>query len=161
METGPELSKEDYASKARLRLWLRLLKGQRKIETTLREKLRADYGSTLPRFDVLAALSRAEDGLKMSELSAVLKVSNGNVTGIVDRLVKDEMLERVPVANDRRAMRVCLTDQGRAHFSELAIAHEGWINEMLSEFSAVEADDLTTRLINLLEQMDKQENKRE
>jgi hypothetical protein len=61
------------ASKARLRLWLRLLKGQRKIENRLREKLRDDYGSTLPRFDVLAALSREPEGLKMSQLSGVLR----------------------------------------------------------------------------------------
>ncbi len=141
------------ASKARLRLWLRLLKGQRKIENRLREKLRDDYGSTLPRFDVLAALSREPEGLKMSQLSGVLKVSNGNVTGIVDRLSKDGFLERVPVEGDRRAMRVCLTKSGRDHFATLAEAHEGWIDDMLSEFTAEEAEDIAARLASLLDHM--------
>src|SRR5690606_31303841 len=72
-------------SKARLRLWLRLLAVTRMVEGELRERLRG-LETTLPRFDVMAALSRAPDGLKMTELSNVLRVSNGNVTGIVDRL---------------------------------------------------------------------------
>jgi DNA-binding MarR family transcriptional regulator len=146
------------ASKARLRLWLRLLKGQRKIENRLREKLRDDHSSTLPRFDVLAALSREPEGLKMSQLSDVLKVSNGNVTGIVDRLSKDGFLERVPVEGDRRAMRVCLTKSGRDHFATLAKAHEGWIDEMLSEFTAEEAEDIAARLASLMDHMEGEEN---
>ena len=72
------------ASKARLRVWLRILKVSRMIERELRERLRVEFDTTLPRFDVMAALHRAEEGLNMSELSGVLRVSNGNVTGIVD-----------------------------------------------------------------------------
>ena len=77
---------EDPASKERLRLWLRILSAQRVIENEVRERLRVEHDTTLPRFDVMAALYRNEEGLKMSELSGELRVSNGNVTGIVDRL---------------------------------------------------------------------------
>ena len=80
---------EDPASKERLRLWLRILSAQRVIENEVRERLRVEHDTTLPRFDVMAALYRNEEGLKMSELSGELRVSNGNVTGIVDRLVND------------------------------------------------------------------------
>ena len=73
-------------AKQRLRVWLRLLKLSRGMENTLRERMRAEFGTTLTRFHVMAALDRHLQGLKMSELSSVLKVSNGNVTGIVDRL---------------------------------------------------------------------------
>ena len=52
----------------------------------------------------------------MSELSGVLKVSNGNVTGIVDRLVDDGHVVRVPVEGDRRAMIVRLTRKGTRAF---------------------------------------------
>ncbi len=89
-ETGGRLS----ASKARLRLWLRILSASRLIEAELRERLREDCDTTLPRFDVLAALYRSGDGLKMSELSGVLMVSNGNVTGIVDRLAIEGLVVR-------------------------------------------------------------------
>ena len=77
------------ASKMRLRLWLKILKASKFIESELRERLRIEFETTLPRFDVMAALYRAEKGLKMNALSGVLKVSNGNVTGIIDRLVND------------------------------------------------------------------------
>src|SRR5262245_47708943 len=112
-------------SKARLRVWLRILKVSRIIERELRERLRVEFDTTLPRFDVMAALYRAEKGRNMSELSGVLRVSNGNVTGIVDRLVADGLIVRVPVEGDRRAMIVRLTKKGRTDFAELAEAHEG------------------------------------
>ncbi len=136
----------DSASKERLRLWLRLLKTTRGIESQLRENLRSEFASTLPRFDVLAALLRYDTGLKMSELSGVLRVSNGNVTGIVDRLVQDGLVIRVPVQGDRRAWLVQLTDKGRAEFATQAAAHEAWIDTMLGAISAQDAAQIGARL---------------
>lgn len=130
----------------RLRLWLRLLKLSRHIEGRLRERLRTEHDSTLPRFDVMSALSRHPDGLKMSALSGVLRVSNGNVTGIVDRLTEEGLAERVPVPGDRRAMRVRLTPAGDTEFTRQAENHADWINEFLGDVSAEEARALTTRL---------------
>jgi DNA-binding MarR family transcriptional regulator len=135
----------EHADKERLRLWLRLLKTTRGIEATLRENFRDAFGTTLPRFDVMAALSRFDEGLKMSEISGVLKVSNGNVTGIVDRLADDGMLVRVAVPGDRRAQRVRLTQRGQEEFARQAAAHEGWISDALENFSAEEARDVLTR----------------
>ncbi len=136
-------------SKMRLRLWLRLLKATRAVETELREKLRTEFASTLPRFDVMAALERHPDGLKMSELSKVLRVSNGNVTGIVDRLVDDGIAAREPVPGDRRAVLIRLTPKGRDTFDMLASAHEGWIDALLGNLNpgqAVELTDLLERI---------------
>lgn len=129
----------DPVSKERLRLWLRVLKTSRLIETQLRDNLRSEFGTTLPRFDVMAALSRYPDGLKMSQLSGVLRVSNGNVTGVVDRLVVDGIVVRAAVVGDRRASLVQLTDKGHREFATQAAAHETWIDNMLSEFGP---DDL-------------------
>lgn len=136
-------------SKERLRLWLRFLKASRQIETQLRELMRTEFSSTLPRFDVLAALSRYEAGLKMSQISAVLRVSNGNVTGIVDRLADDGMLVRVPVQGDRRALLVRLTKRGHEEFKMQAEKHEAWVNEMLSGFSSEDANHIGERLDQL------------
>jgi DNA-binding MarR family transcriptional regulator len=105
-----------------------------------------EFDTTLPRFDVMAALYRAEKGLNMSELSGVLRVSNGNVTGIVDRLVADGLIMRVPVEGDRRAMIVRLTKKGRTHFAELAEAHEGWVSELLRSVDAPDAEKLIAQL---------------
>ncbi len=137
---------DSQSSKARLRLWLRLLKAQRRVEAELRERLRTEFGSTLPRFDVLSALYRSQNGLRMSELSDELMVSNGNVTGIVDRLVDDGTVVRVPVDSDRRAMRVRLTDKGTAYFQELATVHEGWVSDLFAMFGKDQAEDLATAL---------------
>jgi DNA-binding MarR family transcriptional regulator len=149
---GPEAA---AASKARLRVWLRILKVSRIIERELRERLRVEFDTTLPRFDVMAALDRAEKGLNMSELSGVLRVSNGNVTGIVDRLVADGLVMRIPVEGDRRAMVVRLTKKGRTHFSELAEAHEGWVSELLQSVDAQEAGQLIAQLGSIGTRLDR------
>lgn len=134
------------AAKDRVRLWLRLLKVVRGIESELREKLRRDHNTTLPRFDVMSALSRHSEGLKMSELSGVLRVSNGNVTGIADRLGEEGLVERIAVPGDRRATRLRLTPAGLAEFSAQAVAHEAWIDDVLSGISPEEARAMAGRL---------------
>lgn len=146
IEAAPSLSKQ------RLRVWLRLLRAHRTIESRLREELRTGHDSTLPRFDVLATLDRHRDGLRMSELSAKLQVSNGNVTGIVDRLVAEGLVERVSVEGDRRAMQVRLTQEGVARFAVMAAAHEGWVDEMLRDFGADELETLITLLSRIGEE---------
>jgi len=118
-------------SKAKLRLWLKMLKITGGVERELRARMRAEFGSTLPRFDVMSALARFPDGLKMGQISELLRVSNGNVTGIVDRLVEDGLARRVAVEGDRRSNRVRLTEAGRRSFEALADRHEAWLNELL------------------------------
>ena len=126
-------------SKQRLRLWIRILRTSRAIEAEVRERLRVAFGVTLPQFDVMAALERKPAGMKMSELSRFLMVSNGNVTGIIDRLAADKLVTRKAPDDDRRAIVVRLTPQGAAQFAAMAKAHEGWVNTLLSEFNAAEA----------------------
>lgn len=142
----PQSLEDQSTSKDRLRLWLRLLKTTRAIEAELRNNLRKEFAGTLPRFDVLAALYRFEDGLKMSAVSGILRVSTGNVTGIVDRLSDEGLVERLAVPDDRRAFLVKLTEKGRVEFTKQAKAHEAWVNEMLGGLPADETKDLTERL---------------
>ncbi len=136
-------------SRQRLRLWLRLLRATRAIEAELRERLRVQFSLTLPQFDVLAALARREDGTTMTELSRMLIVSNGNVTGIVDRLAADRLVARQPAPNDRRSYLVRLTPKGQAEFAAAARAHEQWIDKMLSEFDGAEAETIIQHLDGL------------
>jgi len=142
-------------SKQRLRVWLRLLRATRTVEAELREKLRTRHQSTLPRFDVMAALDRFPEGPRMSQLSAHLKVSNGNVTGIVERLVSDGLAERTDVAGDRRAMQVRLTELGRARFAAMAAEHEAWIDEILA---GIDEGELAT-MIELLDRIGREGEK--
>jgi DNA-binding MarR family transcriptional regulator len=144
-------------SKERLRLWLRALKATRAVESAVRENLRLEFATTLPRFDVMAALSQYEDGLKMSELSGVLKVSNGNVTGIVERLAEDGYVAREKVPGDRRASLVKMTDAGRAEFAAQAAAHEAWINQIFEGVPGEEAARIAESLDTVARQLEDKE----
>ncbi len=112
-----------------LRLWLRLLTCTQLVEKQVRSRLREQFDTTLPRFDLMAQLERSPDGMKMNELSRRMMVTGGNVTGITDQLVAEQLVERVDVEGDRRAYRVRLTPRGRKLFHEMAHEHERWIVE--------------------------------
>jgi DNA-binding MarR family transcriptional regulator len=133
-------------AKDKLRVWLRLLRTTRAVEGALRESLRTNFDTTLPRFDVMAALVRAEAGLTMTALSRQLLVSNGNVTGIVERLVVDRLVSRADEARDKRATRVRLTSKGRAEFATMAAAHEMWVAQLLDRLDAADVRALTSVL---------------
>ena len=121
-----------------LRLWLRLLTCAQLVEKQVRSRLRAQFRTTLPRFDLMAQLERAPQGLKMNELSSRMMVTGGNVTGIADQLAAEGLVDRVSVADDRRACRVRLTAKGRRLFREMARDHERWI---VSAFASLNERD--------------------
>ena len=131
--------REDHSA---LRIWLRLLTCTQLIERRVRSRLREEFGTTLPRFDLMAQLERHRDGLKMNELSRLLMVTGGNVTAIVDQLEKEGLVERLDEPDDRRAFRIRLTRTGDKSFAEMARAHEQWIVELLGGLSRREQDDL-------------------
>ena len=125
-----------------LRLWLRMLTCTQLIETQVRTHLRDQFETTLPRFDLMAQLERAPDGLKMNELSRRMMVTGGNVTGITDQLVSEGLVLRVPVEGDRRAYRVLLTPRGHQQFSEMATQHMAWIESAFAGLDVAEIDAL-------------------
>lgn len=116
-----------------VRVWLRLLATTAIIEKEVRNRLAAEFDTTLPRFDVMAQLEREPDGLTMGMLSRRLMVSNGNVTRLIDRLVEEGVVDRVPVPGDRRASIVRLTEVGRADFARMAEVHHAWIREAMAD----------------------------
>jgi len=143
-ETRAAERPEDH--KAELRLWLRLLTCTTLVEGEVRRRLRAGFGLTLPRFDLMAQLERFPDGLTLGELSRRLMVSNGNVTGLVERLAEAGQVERAAHPVDRRIVLVRLTPAGRAEFSRMARAHAGWIGDLFGDLS----DDEMRHLMRLL-----------
>ena len=64
----------------------------------MRRRLRDSFDVTLPRFDLMAQLDKAPNGMTLGELSQRMMVSNGNVTGLVERLVEQGLLDRRAVA---------------------------------------------------------------
>jgi DNA-binding MarR family transcriptional regulator len=132
--------------KQRLRLWIRLLLARQVIEAELRKRLRDGFDMTLPQFDVMAALDRNPDGMMMTALSEALMVSNGNVTGIIDRLMAKGYVARENFAGDRRRFIVKLTPQGLDRFSAVATMHESWVDELLSDIGVDQAENALGKL---------------
>ncbi len=130
-------------SKRRLKLWVRLLGVTRRTEAELREFLRLRHATTLPRFDVLAALYRRREGVTMSDLSRMLLVSNGNATAVVDRLEQDGLVKRQPSEADRRTVYASLTPEGVAAFEGLAAEHEAEVDRLFNGLTEAEIDTLT------------------
>ena len=133
----------DPMARRRLKMWVRLLGVTRGAESHLRKFLRVNHATTLPRFDVMAALYRRRDGVTMSELGRMLLVSNGNATAVVDRLEQDGMVRRTQSETDRRTVFVALTVDGLARFDGLATAHEAEIGKLFARISAADLDTLT------------------
>jgi DNA-binding MarR family transcriptional regulator len=113
-----------------LRLWLRLLTCTNLIEGDIRGRLRTEFDTTLPRFDLMAQLQRVPKGMKMGDLSRHMMVTNGNITSIADQLEKEGLVVRTKVESDRRSSVLKLTPQGRKIFARMARAHEDWVKGM-------------------------------
>lgn len=145
-------------SRTSLRLWLRLLSCSMIIERRIRSRLEEEFATTLPRFDVMAALEREPDGLTMSQLSAALLVSNGNVTGIVNRLIEELLVVRTLESDDRRIATVRLTRKGRATFQKMARSHEQWVDKMFAGTSEVQMEQLMKLLAVVRHSIDESAN---
>jgi DNA-binding MarR family transcriptional regulator len=139
-ETNAVEMPEDHRHE--LRLWLRLLTCTTLIEGEVRRRLREQFDVTLPRFDLMAQLDKAPDGMKLSDLSKRMMVSNGNLTGLVDRLVASGHLDRRISETDRRAQVISLTPAGKAEFRTMAAGHETWIAELFGDLTAKDQKDL-------------------
>ena len=138
-----------HGHKDELRLWLRLLTCTTLLETEIRKRLREQFDVTLPRFDLMAQLERAPQGMTLGEMSRRMMVSNGNVTGLVERLVESGHVKRTPLPSDRRVQVVKLTPLGRREFAAMAQAHEGWMADLLGELSPREVEGLMKSLSKL------------
>lgn len=132
-----------------LRLWLRLLSCTVRVENQVRGRLRVDFETTLPRFDLMAQLERYPEGLRMSELSKRLMVTGGNITGITDQLEQEGLVVRKLDLGDRRAITVKLTETGLQRFRQMAAHHEQWVVELLCGLTQEEKQTMLVLLRKL------------
>ncbi len=142
-----------YGRHENLRLWLRLLTCTMLIETKIRAQLEGHFSVTLPQFDLMAQLDRAPEGLTMSTLSERLMVSNGNVTGIVRRLIGEGLVERQVSKTDRRSFVVSLSAKGQMLFRDMAEKHESWINTLFGGLSASDVGQFMNLLASTKEKV--------
>lgn len=152
--SGLVLDRETKASerpgdhKDELRLWLRMLTCSTLIETEIRNRLREEFKTTLPRFDLMAQLDKSSAGMTVGEVSQRLMVSNGNVTAVVAGLLADGLVDKRAATQDRRVQVLTLTAQGRKAFKAMAERHEGWIAELFAGLDQPEIGQLFRLLGN-------------
>lgn len=132
----------DRHGRLELRVWLRALTCVQMMESAIRARLRAEFDTTLPRFDVLAQLDAAEGALSMGELSARLMVTSGNVTGLIDAMENEGLVARCPHPTDRRSTLIAMTPTGRELFDRMAPAHARWVEAMMGGMSLAEVKQL-------------------
>ena len=142
LDAETKVSERPADHEAELRLWLRLLTCTTLIEGEVRRRLRDGFDVTLPRFDLMAQLDKAPDGMTLSDVSKRMMVSNGNVTGLVERLCESGHLDRRTSDHDRRVQVIRLTKAGRAEFRKMAAEHEIWIADMFSDLAEKDVRDL-------------------
>jgi DNA-binding MarR family transcriptional regulator len=142
LDAETKVAERPHDHKDELRLWLRLFTCKEVIESEVRRRLRDGFDVTLPRFDLMAQLYRAPKAMTLGELSQRMMVSNGNVTGLVDRMVEQGLVSRRPSPTDRRAQLVSLTTQGRRFFAAMARSNGDWIGEMFADLSSEDIETL-------------------
>lgn len=128
----------DAGDHTALKLWLRMMTCRDLIGGTLQRRLRCEFDTTSPRFELMAQLAQHPEGLKMSQLSQRLMVTGGNVTALADFLEAEGLIVREPVPDDRRAIRLRLTDAGQARFDAIAEEHERWVISMFGGLTRAE-----------------------
>ncbi|GAK69571.1 MarR family winged helix-turn-helix transcriptional regulator [Agrobacterium rubi] len=140
------MNETQEGKKQELRLWLRLLSTTKLISQEIRRRLRREFGATLPQFDLLSQLYREPEGLRLGELSKRTMVTNGNITGLVERLEIDGLVVRERPADDRRVIVACLTEKGRTTFEAMAEAHGSWLEDMMGDVDPIVISGLLTHV---------------
>lgn len=105
--------------------------------------LLAPHGLSEGRFVLLFLLDAAgEDGLAPKDLAQRAGISRATVTGLLDGLQREGLIERQPDAHDRRALRIVLTAQGRRTARKVIAQHSQWIAQLLAPLNSAERGQL-------------------
>jgi DNA-binding MarR family transcriptional regulator len=123
-----------------LRLWLRFVRLNRRVTQAIGGELKV-IGLSIPQFDLISTLTERE-GVTQQELAQRLYVTKGNVSGLVDRLVEAELVERRALAGDRRSHALHLTPKGRALAERGLTAQQAYVARTLGRLAPADLAEL-------------------
>lgn len=126
-----------------LRAWFRLLLIHKTLSKKISLRFRSQFGISTARFDTLAQLHAAGGQMTMGELSSQLMVTSGNVTGVVDGMVTDRLVQKHSHETDRRVTIIAMTPAGRNLFTKVQAALSKWMGDAMGEMSDAEIMQLT------------------
>ena len=131
------------------RFWLQILSLHGYIFSSLNSILNSQFDLSVAKFDVLAQLDRHKEGLALGQLSQNLKVSGGNVSGLVRRLLADDLISKKMSSDDRRSFIVRLTPKGNALFQKASAIHKKHLVQCFKNASAGELEATSVALKSL------------
>lgn len=118
-------------------------KAQRYVEDDLRR-----FSTTPSQFSILRNLSM-EEATPMSELSRKISCVNSNITSIVGRMEEKGLVERVQDKEDRRVVKVNLTEKGKNLYRETVPTHYQYLKKMMDCFNEEDFEELNKLLYKL------------
>jgi DNA-binding MarR family transcriptional regulator len=99
------------------------------------DRLAGKFGLSQQQWTLLTVLNRNGNGMTMTELGKNLLVTKANMTGMIDRLERDEFVSRHPDLHDRRVTKVMLTKKGLDFIREIQDPRNQFTEENLAGFS--------------------------
>jgi DNA-binding MarR family transcriptional regulator len=111
---------------------------------------RPEIGLTMPQMVTLLAIYD-RGSCRMGALADATQQSGGTLTGIVDRLIDDGLVERVRSVNDRRVIEVTLTAEGQARVQQVLEARREDMERILTHFEGEEIDQFERLLGQFLQ----------
>lgn len=106
----------------------------RRWRKMLDERLK-DLGVTQARWSTMFYLQAGGEGLTQRELAGLMAIENPTLVRLLDSLEGQDLIERRPCPNDRRARRLHLTNNGRAFMDEMSTRANQLRDEMLEGVS--------------------------
>jgi DNA-binding MarR family transcriptional regulator len=137
----PRLSRQS-AERDELKAWFRLLLIHKVLSKKIGTRFRTQFDISTARFDTLAQLHAAGGELTMGELSAQLMVTSGNVTGLIDGMAADKLVERRQHETDRRSIIISATPEGRNLFAKARSAMSKWMGEAMTDMTDADIEQL-------------------
>ncbi len=103
----------------------------------------ARYGLSKAKFNALVQLfMTGGQGLTQSELGKMMLVSRANITRLIDRLEKDDLVVRKPDTTDKRVFQLCLTDRAKMLMNTFVPIHNQYVYKIMSALDKDEKEML-------------------
>ncbi|UQZ76548.1 MarR family transcriptional regulator [Niallia circulans] len=126
-------------------------KDMRYISGIIKQKGReilSNYTMTPPQFVALQWLFEEGD-MTIGELSNKMFLAFSTTTDLVDRMEKNQLVQRVKDPNDRRVVRIHLLEEGKRLIDEVIKKRQGYLQEVLNEYSTEDIEELKKNFMRL------------
>lgn len=106
------------------------------------------FDLTPAQFDVIATLGNTQ-GMTMGDIGEKTLITKGTLTGVVDRLVQKQLVQRATLADNRRCVMVRLTPEGNRLFETVFPAHIAHLKARFDQLDAADLEQLQGLLAHL------------